>query len=551
VLAARIDRLPPEEKRLLQSASVIGRVVPQSLLDAIAEEPEERLRRRLDDLQAAELLYAMRLFPDVEYVFKHALTHEVAYGSLLQERRRVLHARILEAIERLYPDRLPEHLERLAHHAFCAEAWEKALAYLRQAGAKAFARASHREAAGYFERALAALGHLPESHHRIEQGIDIRFDLQLSLLPLGELGRGLEYLREAEALAGPLGDAHRSGRLLIYMMGQFYLTGDLGRAFEIGRRALSIADDLSDFGLKVSANAYLGQAYHARGDYRQAAAFFRRNVETLVGDVVHERFGLPQLPAVHSRTCLVWSLTELGEFTEGIARGEESIQIAESVGQPFSLAVAYAGLGNLYMRKGELAEAIRLLERGLELTLMGNIPLWFPRIASDLGLAHALAGHFEDGLPLAKRAVERAASMQLMVGHSLLVTSLGEVWLLTGRLEEAAESASLALTLARKHEERGYEARALRLLGELAWQHDPPDVDGAAEYCRQACALAGQLGMRPLVAQSHLWLGKVYGRAADRSRAEEQLVMATELFRELGMPFWARQAETALATGSG
>ena len=140
--------------------------------------------------------------------------------------------------------------------------------------------------------------------------------------------------------------------------------------------------------------------------------------------------------------------------------------------------------------------------------------------------------------------------MQLMVGHSLLVTSLGEVWLLTGRLEEAAESARLALTLSREHEERGYEARALRLLGELALQREPPDLDGAAEFCRQACALAGELGMRPLVAQSHLLLGRVHARAG-RSLAEAQLAMAAALFRELGMPFWARQAETALATGSG
>jgi class 3 adenylate cyclase len=544
VLAARIDRLPPEEKALLQCASVIGKDVPHAILHAIAEEPEPDLRRRLDHLQAAEFLYEARRFPDLEYTFKHALTYEVAYGSLLHERRRILHARIVDAIERLNADRLAEHVERLAHHAFCAEAWEKALAYLRQAGAKAFGKASHREAARHFEHALVALGHLPETRDHIEQGIDIRFELQLSLLPLGELERGLAYLREAESLVAPLDDPRRSGQLLIYMMGQFYLMGDLGRALELGQRALSIAEGLSDFGLRVSANAYLGQVYHARGDYRRAAASFRLNVEALVGELARERFGLPQLPAVHSRTCLVWSLAELGEFAEGIARGEEGIQIAQAAEQPFSLAVAYSGLGGLYVRQGDFPAAISLLERGLELARAEGIALWFPRIASDLSLAYAMSGRLEEALPLMQSAVEQAAAMHLLVSYSLLVVSRAEIALLMGRLDEAAEQAGRSLELSREREERGNEVRALRLLGELALHGDPPNLERAAEHYRRARALAEELGMRPLVARSLLGLGRASGSAKD-------VALAADLFRELAMPFWARQAEEALPRISG
>jgi predicted ATPase len=139
ILAARIDRLAPEDKALLQAASVIGKDVPFTLLQAIADVPEESLRRGLTQLQAAEFLYETSVFPDLEYTFKHALTHEVTYGSVLHDRRRALHARIVEAIEALYPDRLAEQVERLAHHAFRGEVWEKAVTYLRQAGAKALA----------------------------------------------------------------------------------------------------------------------------------------------------------------------------------------------------------------------------------------------------------------------------------------------------------------------------------------------------------------------------------------------------------------------------
>ena len=146
VLAARIDRLPPEEKRLLQTAAVIGTEVPLPLLQAIAELPEAALHRGLAHLQAAEFLYETRLFPEPDYTFKHALTHEVAYGSLLLERRRGLHARLVEALEALAPERVAEQVERLAHHALRGEVWDKAVIYCQQAGARADDRAAFREA---------------------------------------------------------------------------------------------------------------------------------------------------------------------------------------------------------------------------------------------------------------------------------------------------------------------------------------------------------------------------------------------------------------------
>jgi predicted ATPase len=157
VLASRIDRLLPEAKRLLQTAAVIGTEVPLPLLQAIVDMPEEALHRHLAYLQAAEFLYETRLFPEREYTFKHALTHEVAYGSLLQERRRLLHARIVARLEQYHAGRLAEQIERLAHHALRGEVWDKAVVYLQQAGVKAHGRSANREAVASFEQALEAL----------------------------------------------------------------------------------------------------------------------------------------------------------------------------------------------------------------------------------------------------------------------------------------------------------------------------------------------------------------------------------------------------------
>ena len=208
VLAARIDRLPPEEKRLLQTAAVIGTEVPLPLLQAIADVPEAALHRGLAHLQAAEFLYETRLFPEPEYTFKHALTHEVAYGSLLLERRRGLHARLVEALEALAPERVAEQVERLAHHALRGEVWDKAVTYCQQAGARAYDRAAFREAVAAFEQALQALAHLPEPGDTRVLAIELRLALGARA---ARTGRVWAATRPVGRGRGPGQGARRSG----------------------------------------------------------------------------------------------------------------------------------------------------------------------------------------------------------------------------------------------------------------------------------------------------------------------------------------------------
>ena len=258
VLAARIDRLPPEEKRLLQTAAVIGTEVPLPLLQAIADLPEAALHRGLAHLQAAEFLYETRLFPEPEYTFKHALTHEVAYNSLLLERRRGLHARLVEALEALAPERVAEQVERLAHHALRGEVWDKAVTYCQQAGARAYDRAAFREAVASFEQALQALAHLPEHGDTRVLAIELRLALGGSLSALGEYGRRLALLGEAEALARALDDRARLGRVLAEMAQVLRMTGDHDGAMAAGQQALELAAALGDSALQV-------QASHAPG----------------------------------------------------------------------------------------------------------------------------------------------------------------------------------------------------------------------------------------------------------------------------------------------
>ena len=546
ILAARIDRLPPEEKRLLQSAAVIGREMAFPLLQALAEMPEDDLRRSLAHLQEAAFLVETRLYPELAYAFTHALTHDVAYESLLQRQRRVLHARIVAAIERLWADRLSTQVEQLAHHAVRGELWEKALRYCRQAGITATMRSAHREAVEYFEHALVALQHLPETPETLGQAIDLRFNFRNALLPLGETGRIFDHLRIAETLARRLHDQHRLGQTFAYLAEYFRLTGDSAHAVESGERALALATALGDLALQVMATLFLGTACYALGEYRRAVDYFSRNVALLTGELRRERFGMSGLPAVMSRTWLVSCLADLGEFDEGIPRGDEAIQLAEAAEDPFSLTLAYYALGTLFLRQGDLPKAIPVLERGLALCQGAGIVTWFPTVAAALGYAYTLSGRIPEALPLLQQAVAQDPSKGIAAGHARRVAYLSEAYLLAGRRDEAADLATRALTFARTLQARGIEAYALWLHGEIHAQQEPLAGEAAAYY-QQALALAKELGMRPLQAHCHLALGTLSTKRGQLAQARVELSTAIELFHMMGMTFWLPRAQATLA----
>jgi class 3 adenylate cyclase/tetratricopeptide (TPR) repeat protein len=547
ILGARIDRLPPEEKRLLQAASVVGAAVPVALLQVIAEQPDEALRLGLDHLQAAEFLYETNLFPDREYTFKHALTHDVTYSSLLQDRRRTLHRQIVATIERLYPDRLPEHVERLAHHAFRAEAWEKAVPYLRQAGTKAFARSSNREALAYFEQALTALTHLPETRETLEQAIDVRFELRNALFPLADSGRIEGYLREAEALARTLDDQRRLGWVLVYMCSHHVMTG--GHATDMrtfAQRVEAIGITLGDVPLQVAAQYYLVLACHISGDYRGTEHVCRRLIKSLEGEQTRGQFGLAGFPSVLSRAWMARALAERGVFDEGEAHGQEAISIAEAVDHPFSLVLACLGLAYVNSTRGDLSQAARLLERAVAICRDWNFTYLAPIGMASLGHVYTWSGRIGEGVSWLQQALTAYESAGIGFFHSISVVQRGEAYLFADQVEDARACANRAVMLARERGERGYEAWALRLLGEVASHHDRPDVATAEAHYGAAMALASELSMRPLAAHCHLGLGKLYHRAGNGAKAQEHLTTAATMYREMDMGFWLAQAEAAL-----
>jgi transcriptional regulator with AAA-type ATPase domain/tetratricopeptide (TPR) repeat protein len=542
ILAARIERLDANDKQLLQTAAVIGNDVPVVLLRAVADAGEDDVQQGLSRLRAAEFLYETRLSPDAEYVFKHALTQEVAYGTLLEDRRTELHARIVGAIEGRYRDRLTEHVERLAYHAERGELWDKAVTYLHQAGLKDAARAANREAVSHFERALEALAHRPESRETSERAIDLRLDLKTSLFPLGAFERIIECLREAETLARTLDDQRRLGQVYVHLCHVLGIAGRPAEAIAFGRNARALAESLGDVPLEVMASLDLGAVCLWIGDYRRAEEFLLNVVRLLEGEASQERFGLTGFPAVIGRAYLALIFADQGEFEQGIAHGQEGIRLAEAVDHPYSLATVCWCLAYLHVSRGDLRHADALLERGLALARECDLTYFSAGNTGTLGYAYALSGRTAEGLRLLEQAVTAFETMGNRAAQSLFLGYLGETHVLAGRLDDAFECAGRALARARERGQRGDEARALRLLGDVTARRDfPHEAEG---HYRDALTIAEELGMRPLAAHCHLGLSKLYRRAGTREQAQEHLTTATTMYREMDMRFWLEHAET-------
>jgi tetratricopeptide (TPR) repeat protein len=522
--------------------------VPFALLQAIADLPEAALYHGLAHLQTAEFLYETRLFPEPEYTFKHALTHEVAYSGLLQERRRVPHTRIVQVLEALAPERVAEQVEHLVHHTLRGEVWDKAVTYCQQAGARADVRAAFREAVAHFGQALEALAHLPEFGDSRVLAIELRLALAGARRALGEHGRCLALLGEAEALARTLDDRVRLGRVLTAMAIVLRVTGDHNGAMAASQRALALAAELGDSALQVRASHTLGQAYLSLGDFGRAAELLRCNVEAADRTSGTSRTVFLR---IQSQAWLAWTLSALGAFTEGRRHGEDALRLATREGRGVTPILARGCLRHVYLAQGDLEHAIRVLDQGLALCRASGDRTWLRRIVASLGYAYALQGRLAEGRTLLEEAISVTIHTGGLHDQAHRVAWLSEVWRLAGRREEAWQHAHQALDLARQHKERANEALALHQLGTVQAHADPLDTVQAEAYYQQALALAEELGMRPLVAHCHHGLGWLYHQTGRAEQARTALSAAIALYRAMDMTLWLPQAEAALAQVEG
>jgi tetratricopeptide (TPR) repeat protein len=544
-LMARLDRLVTA-KGIAQLAAVIGRQFPYELLRVVSQVDESTLQRELRRLVEAEIVHQRGLPPQATYTFKHALIQEAAYQSLLRSTRQQYHQHIAQVLETRFPTTVAAHPSVLAQHYTEAECLAQAISYWQQAGDLAMVRSAYREAVTAFEQALQALVHLPESSDTRGLAIELRLALGRALASLGEYGRWLALLGEAEALARALDDRARLGQVLAQMSRLRRITGDYDSAIAAGRQALALATELSDSPLQGQVSYRLGQIYLSIGDFGRAAELLRRNVE----GADRKESGTPSIGVrILSQAWLAVTLSVLGAFAEGRHHGEEALRLATLDGRGTRLITAHGCLGFLHLIKGDLESTIRVLDQGLALCRASGNRDARPGIMASLGAASALQGRLAEGRTLLEEAISEDIRMGALQHHSLWVAWLSEVCRLAGRGEEAGQHACQALDLARQQKSRVHEALALHQLGVVHAHADPPDITQAEAHYQQA--LAEELGMRPLQAHCHRGLGTLYAMTGQREQARPALSTAIALYRDMAMTFWLPQTEAALAQVDG
>jgi predicted ATPase/class 3 adenylate cyclase len=547
VLAARIDRLDSEDKRLLQTASVIGKDVPFALLKVIADMDESDLMQALSRLQAAEFVYEAGLFPDIEYTFKHALTHEVAAGGLTQERKRAVHSQIVDAIEQAYADRIDENIERLAHHAQRGEVWDKTVKYSRLAGQRAFARSANTEAANWWEQALAAAAHLPDGKDKTDQLIDIRLELRGPLFILGELKKVLEHVTAAQTLSEQAGDRYRTALTLAYQVQPRMFACELDDAREIGQNAMSIASDHGYVDVQVIAGVFLPHLLQVGGAPREAQAQHRANIAILANVSEQERFGLPALPSVYAHAIYAQMSADIGKFSRALELLQHARNTARRASLPYSQAYFHFSACMVHWIKGDFEHAIAEGEEGIRACDANGIRMLRIWIAMNLAMAYAKAGRSTEAVELFEESLPQFDPMGIEYGRLMALPLLADVYFMDGDVETALKIASSAMQLQDDKKTRLQRPHTLELLGRIYSGPQLYDPKKAQAHFQDGLLAAEQQGSRTLLAHCHAGLGRLHHTMGEKAKSKEELTRACDMYREMGMTFYLARAQKDLA----
>jgi class 3 adenylate cyclase/tetratricopeptide (TPR) repeat protein len=519
IIGARIDRLRPDLKRLLQAAAVIGKDVPRPLLAAVGEIAEDALPQALADLQAAEFLYEARLFPELEYTFKHALTHEVAYGSILADRRRALHAAIVETVEGLYASRLAEHVEVLAHHATRGGLTGKAVKYLREAGTRAVARSANREAVDFLERALALLGERPETDETVSEALDIRIALGPPLIIVHGPTVALveDNYRAALALVDRLGDASR--RFLV-LWGLWYIrftSGDYGPAVEAAEQLLDAARQGDDVGRLLEAHHSLWPTLVSMGDPWRALPHMERGIALYDAarhaSLIHLYGGHD--PGACCRYYLGLAQWLLGQPDQALATEQEAVRFAEQLKHPLSALIVLWFLSIVHYERGERAAAALVAERAIASSEAQGYPAWRDDLVPLLHDARGDALAVDDVRSIERQlAATRATRWRRVLAERVLAAMYAQL----DRPDEGLRLLNAQIG------DAGFSAPEIhRLKGELTLQAEPGATDRAERCFRAALEDARRRREKSFELRAAMGLYRLRHRRGDDKEARQTL----------------------------
>lgn len=508
VLAARIDLLDGFPKSLLQTSAVIGMEISVALLSEMLDVTPAEISSELRTLEAADFLRKIRSTTSADYSFKHELTREVVYGTMLLGLRRSLHTKAVDIIESRFSDRLDEYIDRLADHAYKAELWEKAVPYQLRSCRRAVKRGANQDAINIFERSLETLSHLPASPAKIKTEIDLRLTLVIALEPLGKHRRIAEVLREAGRLADASGDPLRTAAVNCQLAVALWRLGEHAPAMAAAETASRIADKIGDPSLQFASLLIVGIVHHELGNFATSIDMHEKCIAIETPELDQKRAGWAAYPSVLLRTFMADSLIELGDLARAEIVAEDASRRAEILDHAYSRANINHVLGRLRTSQGRHPEALPLLRESWQTCLDLEMVQMYPVFAARMGEAHLATGDIETALDIL--SVPERLDVPLAehsFGWRYLFVAQGRALLAAGRLADAHAAGERAMALAEERGEPPQQAYAAHLLGEIALAGNPQDHATAGVFFKRALELAEKCGMRALVAACHQAMG--------------------------------------------
>jgi len=540
VIMARVDSLPERAKEVLQTGSVIEREFSYPLINRVTGLPEKELLSHLSILKDSELLYERGFYPQSNYVFKHALTREVVYDSILAKRKKKLHEEIGNAIEELYKDNLSEHYEVLAEHYFLSENYLKSAEYLRLASRKAEKTASLNDAITYTKKRVTSLERLPQTDDVQKQIIDGRTALGLYMIQMN-------YHTEAQAAIGPIIDLaikHDYKRRLcqIYtVLGANYLftENDCLKAVKVLEEALKISKETKDYVTSIFATYWFGVASGWNCEFERSAQYIQKALDINVATKT-----LWGISAIKSDLAY-FSYIYAGKINLGFQTTQEAVRIAEESGDIYSKAVAYIIHGVSYEAKGLLQEAEKHLLKGVEFCERTNLP------ARNGGARFCLGEtYFEMGdYPRSKEQYEKVFLILENIRLWPSITNLARVGLARSKVINREKEVDLESLYAysRNNKLKVNEGWFQRYIGEILLNIDDQHLSEAEQWIQKAIEADQRNRMMFHLGKDYVLYAELFKRKGDRFKAQENLGKAIEILKECGADGWVEKAEKELA----
>jgi tetratricopeptide (TPR) repeat protein len=501
----------------------------------------------LSVLRDSELLYERGIFPQATYIFRHSLTQEVAYDSLLQKKKQEIHEKIGKAIEELYSERLEEFYEMLAHHYSMSEIWEKAYQYLKLSGDKASLRYSAWEAFRLYKEAINVLSREPETEENKRRGIEVRLFMASLMMPLAYPEDSLQILQEGEKLSKDLGD-ERSLVEFYSSIGMCYMyRGDTIQGTKYCENAFEEAEKIQDIELMAPIGFDLCLSYSILGDLLKIAEVAPRVLALLESTHrEYEYFGRAFSP--YSAILAVYGLAMgcLGNFEEGKAPCEKAVRFAREINDLYCLSFAEFCWGMYFVYKGDGKNTIEHMQVSVRYAEEAQMVATLGLTWTQLGWGYYLLGELETARKYIEKGLEIQRDTGFFAALSFHYYYLSQIYLDSGDKENARSCAEEALRLARTNNERNLEGISLTLLGQIMGKADISQSHKAEDCIRQGINILDGIKQKPYSSQGYFYLGELYADTGKKEKALKTLKTAEAAFQEMGMDYWLRRTQEVL-----